>query len=98
MRITFCGGVGEVTGSRHLLEVDGTRFLLDCGLFQGHRGEALSKNRRFLFHPRDLDAVLLSHAHVDHSGALPLLVKEGYAGQILCTPATAELCRLMLLD
>ncbi len=98
MKLTFCGGVGEVTGSRHWLRAEGLSLLLDCGLFQGHRGESLDKNRRFLFKPGELDAVLLSHAHIDHSGALPLLAKQGYGKKILCTPATAELCQLMLLD
>ncbi len=98
MKLTFCGGVGEVTGSRHHIEVEGLRLLLDCGLFQGHRGEAIQKNRQFLFEPAQLDAVLLSHAHIDHSGGLPLLVKRGFERKILCTPATADLCGVMLMD
>src|SRR5437879_8419942 len=69
-RLTFYGGVGEVTGSRHLLEAGGKRVLLDCGLFQGHRRESIDKNRRFPFNPESIDAVLLSHAHIDHSGNL----------------------------
>ncbi|MCR4293960.1 MAG: MBL fold metallo-hydrolase, partial [Elusimicrobia bacterium] len=68
MRIGFHGGVGEVTGSRHLLEAEGLKVLLDCGLFQGHRKEALAKNRTIPFAPEEVDAVLLSHAHVDHCG------------------------------
>ena len=98
MKVTFYGGVGEVTGSRHLLEAEGKRVLLDCGLFQGHRGEAIEKNKRVPFDVKALDTVLLSHAHIDHSGGLPLLTKAGYKGQIRCTEATVDLCRLMLMD
>jgi metallo-beta-lactamase family protein len=98
MKISFYGGVGEVTGSRHLLEAGGQRLLLDCGLFQGHRAEALAKNKNVPFDPKSLDHVLLSHAHMDHSGALPLLTKGGYRKTIHSTEATADLCRLMLLD
>lgn len=98
IKIGFYGAAGEVTGSRHLLDVDGFKVLLDCGLFQGHRGEALEKNTNLLFEPKELDAVLLSHAHVDHCGALPVLAKRGYAGPIHCTEITAELTGLMLMD
>lgn len=98
MRLGFHGGVGEVTGSRHLLEAEGLRVLLDCGLFQGHRKEALAKNRDMPFDPASLDAVLLSHAHVDHCGSLPLLVKRGFKGLIYCTEATLEIAAIMLRD
>ncbi|MDD5303255.1 MAG: MBL fold metallo-hydrolase, partial [Elusimicrobia bacterium] len=98
MKIGFHGGVGEVTGSRHLLEAEGLKILLDCGLFQGHRKEALAKNRDMPFDPTDVDAVLLSHAHVDHCGNLPLLVKRGFAGPIYCTEATRDIAGIMLLD
>ncbi|MBI3289743.1 MAG: MBL fold metallo-hydrolase, partial [Elusimicrobia bacterium] len=98
MRIGFHGGVGEVTGSRHLLEAGGLRLLLDCGLFQGHRRESIVKNRQSPFEAKSIDAVLLSHAHVDHCGALPLLVKRGFHGPIHCTEATREITALMLLD
>lgn len=98
MRLSFYGGVGEVTGSRHLLEAEGLKVLLDCGLFQGHRAEAISKNKRIPFDAKSLDAVLLSHAHVDHCGSLPLLVKNGYAGPIHCTDATRDIAGIMLLD
>lgn len=98
MRIGFHGGVGEVTGSRHLLEVGNLRLLLDCGLFQGHRREAIAKNRECRFDPKSVNAVLLSHAHVDHCGSLPLLVKKGFAGPIHCTEATADITALMLMD
>lgn len=98
MKIGFYGGVGEVTGSRHLLEAEGLRVLLDCGLFQGHRAEALAKNKRAPFDPKTLDAVLLSHAHVDHCGNLPLLVRNGFTGSIHCTDATRDIAQVMLLD
>ncbi len=98
MKLSFHGGVGEVTGSRHLLEAGGKRVLLDCGLFQGHRREAISKNRDLPFDPRRLDAVLLSHAHIDHSGGLPILAKRGLTADIHCTPATADLLGIMLMD
>lgn len=97
-RLRFCGGAGEVTGSRHYLETDQSRVLLDCGLFQGHRRDALDKNRAFLFEPTEIDAVLLSHAHIDHSGSLPLLMKSGFNGPIYATSATRDLCSIMLPD
>ena len=98
MKITSYGGAGEVTGSKHLLEVDGARLLLDCGLFQGRRREADHKNRRFGLDPDQVQAVILSHAHIDHSGLIPLLFKKGYRGTIFTTPATRDLCAIMLLD
>jgi metallo-beta-lactamase family protein len=98
MQITFHGGAGEVTGSRYLIETEYGNVLMDCGMFQGHRGEAIEKNRRFPFSPKDLTAVLLSHAHIDHCGSLPLLVKSGFKGPIYCTNPTTELCEIMLLD
>ncbi len=98
MRLKFCGAAGEVTGSRHFLETAKTRLLLDCGLFQGHRHEAINKNREFLFPTEELNAVLLSHAHIDHSGSLPLLVKSGFRGPIYATSATRDLCGIMLPD
>ena len=98
MRITFWGAARTVTGSMHLLEVNGARILLECGLFQGRRRETYERNRNFPFDPRRLDAVILSHAHIDHSGNLPHLIKAGYQGPIYATPATAHLANLMLLD
>ncbi len=96
--LLFAGAAGEVTGSRHLLTLPGGKLLLDCGMFQGHREESDAKSRRFLFKPEEVDAVLLSHAHIDHCGTLPLLVKQGFKGPIYCTLATAELSKLLLLD
>jgi len=98
MKVTFWGAAGEVTGSRHLLESGGKRYLLDCGLNQGRRKEADRKNRELPFAASSIDAVVLSHAHIDHSGNLPTLVKNGFAGPIYSTPATIDLCNWMLRD
>lgn len=98
MKVTFWGAVRTVTGSMHELRVNGNRFLLDCGLYQGRRKEAQERNRNFPFRPQAIDAVILSHAHIDHSGNLPNLVKNGFRGPIFTTPATADLCDPMLRD
>jgi len=96
--VTFFGAVRTVTGSMHLVETPGVRLLLDCGLFQGRRAEADEINRRFPFDPASIDAVLLSHAHLDHCGNLPTLVRQGFRGRIVCTPATRDLTALILRD
>ena len=98
MKLHFLGGVREVTGSRHLLETGGISFLLDCGLFQGHREETRLKNEKFPFSPREIDALILSHAHIDHSGNIPTLVKQGFKGDIYATFATRDLSMAMLRD
>lgn len=98
MRLTFWGAAGEVTGSMHLVEVGGKRILLDCGLFQGRREEARKKNQHFPLAASDIDVVVLSHAHIDHAGRLPILRKIGYTGPIFCTPATRDLSSIMLPD
>ena len=98
MKITFLGAAGEVTGSQHLMETDTLRILLDCGFYQGHRAEAYSKNAKFHCKPRHLDAVILSHAHIDHCGNLPGLYKAGFRGPIFCTRATADVADIMLRD
>ncbi|CAN5868500.1 MBL fold metallo-hydrolase [soil metagenome] len=98
LRLSFYGAAGQVTGSMHLLEAAGGRFLLDAGLFQGRRSETHDANLRLPFDPRRLDGVVLSHAHIDHSGRLPLLVREGFHGPIHTTPATRDLCAVMLPD
>ncbi|MBI1722694.1 MAG: MBL fold metallo-hydrolase [Gemmatimonadetes bacterium] len=98
MRLTFHGAAGEVTGSMHLVEVGGKRILLDCGLFQGRREEARNKNQHFPLAASDIDVVVLSHAHIDHAGRLPILTKIGYTGPIFCTPATRDLSAIMLPD
>ena len=98
MKLTFYGAARTVTGSMHLLEVNQHKILLDCGLFQGKRKESYKRNRNFPFSPEDLDAVILSHAHIDHSGNLPNLVKQGFQGPIYTTHATSHLDNIMLLD
>lgn len=98
MKLTFHGAAGTTTGSQHLLEVNGRRILLDCGLYQGHRKDAFERNRHFPFDPKTLEVVVLSHAHIDHSGNLPNLVKQGYEGNIFATDATRDLCSVMLPD
>ncbi|MFA7693784.1 MAG: MBL fold metallo-hydrolase [Candidatus Hydrogenedentes bacterium] len=98
MKITSFGAAGGVTGSKHLLEINGYRILLDCGMFQGRREEAARKNRSFPFSVDKLHAVVLSHAHIDHTGTVPMLHKHGYNGRIYTTPATLDLCGVMLLD
>jgi metallo-beta-lactamase family protein len=97
-RITFWGGAGQVTGSMHLLEAAGARILLDSGLFQGRRAETHALNARLPFDARRIDSVVLSHAHIDHSGRLPLLVRHGFHGPVYATPATRDLCAVMLAD
>lgn len=98
MTVTFEGAAGGVTGSLHRLTVSGRQFLLDCGMFQGRRKEAEQRNRDFPFDPAGIEAVFLSHAHIDHSGRLPLLVKNGFRGPVYATPATIDLCKAMLRD
>ena len=98
MKITFLGAASEVTGSQHLIETDSARILLDCGLFQGHREECRIKNQHFKCDPKNLDALVLSHAHIDHSGNLPGLYKAGFRGPIFCTDPTADITAIMLRD
>jgi metallo-beta-lactamase family protein len=96
--LLFHGATGEVTGSLHMIRVDDKWVALDCGLFQGRRAEAEEKNRQWPVPPKEISAVLLSHAHIDHSGRLPRLVRDGFGGTIYCTSATRDLCAIMLLD
>ncbi len=96
--IMFHGAVGEVTGSMHLVRVDGRWVALDCGMFQGKRADAEEKNRTWAVRPKELAAVVLSHAHIDHTGRLPLLVRDGFDGPVYATPATRDLCAIMLPD
>ncbi len=98
MRITFWGAARTVTGSMHLLEVNGTRILLDCGLFQGRRQESFRRNRNLPFDAGQVDTMVLSHAHIDHSGNIPNLIKSGFQGNIYATFATRDLCSIMLRD
>ncbi|MFZ4519834.1 MAG: MBL fold metallo-hydrolase RNA specificity domain-containing protein [Microthrixaceae bacterium] len=98
MRITFWGAAGTVTGSRFLVETAGARVLVDCGMFQGVKAIRSRNWDPFPVDPASLDAVVLTHAHVDHSGFLPALVRDGFSGRIWCTPGTAALCRILLPD
>lgn len=99
MKITFAGATDTVTGSKHIITTeDGQNILLDCGLYQGRSTDTDFRNRNFSFDPASIDVVILSHAHIDHSGNLPLLVKKGFTGKIFCTPGTFDLCVILLKD
>ncbi|MGH7828936.1 MAG: MBL fold metallo-hydrolase, partial [Candidatus Binatia bacterium] len=100
LRLLFLGGVRTVTGSMHVLEMKGYRLLLECGLFQGHRRESIERNRNlpFPFDVKGINAAVLSHAHIDHAGNFPTLSKKGFEGNIFSTPATRDLCSVMLMD
>ena len=98
MKIRFCGAAEGVTGSCHHVTTEKSSFLLDCGMFQGNKANAARNKEAFPFDVKDIEFVILSHAHVDHCGRLPLLVKRGYDGPIYCTDATADLLEIMLLD
>lgn len=99
MKIAFHGAARMVTGSKHLLTLtNGKKYLLDCGMFQGMGKETNQLNREFGFDPKEVDHVILSHAHIDHSGLLPKLVKDGYRGKIFCTPATRDLAAILMED
>lgn len=98
MKLSFHGAARSVTGSRHLIETSTSRVLLDCGMFQGRREEAARQNRELGFEPKSLSAVLLSHAHIDHSGALPVLARHGFSGKVHLTRASADLAVIILQD
>ena len=98
MFIQVCGAAREVTGSSYVVAVANTRFLVDCGMFQGGSPESMQNFEPFCFDPKTIDFVVLTHAHIDHSGRLPRLVKGGYDGPIYATPATCDLAEIMLLD
>jgi metallo-beta-lactamase family protein len=98
LKLSFLGAVGTVTGSKYLVEAGRGRVLVDCGLFQGFKSLRLKNWERFPVEPRSIETVVLTHAHIDHSGALPLLVKQGFTGRIVCSQATADLCEILLPD
>lgn len=98
MRVQFFGAAQTVTGSQHLLSINGKKILLDCGLYQGKRKDAFEINRKIPYNPIDVDVVVLSHAHIDHTGNIPNLVKHGFDGKIFATAATVDLCQIMLRD
>jgi metallo-beta-lactamase family protein len=98
MRITFLGAVGTVTGSKFLVESEGTRLLVDCGLYQGLKQLRLRNWIPLELEPDGLDAVLLTHAHIDHSGYLPAVIRDGFSGPVFCTPPTRALCEILLPD
>lgn len=98
MKVTFYGAAREVTGTQHMLNVGDKNILLDCGLFQGHRQKSRQKNCELLYDPKDIDHMVLSHAHLDHSGRIPYIVKNGFEGDIYCTFATRDLSKAMLED
>lgn len=98
MKLSFLGAAGTVTGSKYLVEHEGRKLLVDCGLFQGYKQLRLMNWDALPFEPRDVDAVVLTHSHLDHSGALPLLVKRGFRGTVFATPSAIELCKLLLTD
>lgn len=98
MKITFLGATKTVTGSKYLIEYNNSRILIDCGLFQGHKELRLRNWENFPINPSSIDAIILTHAHLDHSGYIPLLVKKGFTGKIYCSEATFDLCRILLPD
>jgi len=98
MKLTFFGAAQRTTGSKYLLEVNGHRLLLECGMYQGHRDKSVEYNTKLPFDPATVSTMVLSHAHIDHSGIIPVLCRDGFRGPIHCTDATADLCNYMLLD
>ncbi|RPH52945.1 MAG: MBL fold metallo-hydrolase [Desulfobacteraceae bacterium] len=98
MQVTFYGAAREVTGSMHLISANADKILLDCGMFQGRRKDTEEKNKSFPFDPKSILNTILSHAHIDHSGRIPLLTKNGFTGRVICTRATADACAYLLLD
>jgi metallo-beta-lactamase family protein len=98
MKLTFFGATRTVTGSKYLLQANGRNILIECGMYQGHRADWLERNTHLPFDSSQIDVMLLSHAHIDHSGIIPVLGRSGFRGRILCTDATVDLCRVMLMD
>jgi len=99
MKIQFLGAAREVTGSKHLITTqNGKKILLDCGMYQGKGLETDAMNRDLGFNPSEIDFLLLSHAHIDHAGLIPYIYKHGFAGSVICTHATRDLCAILLTD
>src|SRR5439155_5717885 len=98
MHLTFLGATGSVTGAKYLLEIGGRRILIDCGLFQGFKQLRLRNWEPLPISPRNIDVVVLTHAHLDHTGYLPLLVRNGFGGRVICTSGTRDLCNILLPD
>ena len=99
MEVKFIGAAQEVTGSKHLITLEsGKKILLDCGMFQGKGRETDSMNRNLGFDPQEIDHIILTHAHIDHSGLIPYAYKLGFRGSVICTNATRDLCDIMLAD
>jgi metallo-beta-lactamase family protein len=98
MKLQFHGAARTVTGSQHLISVNGKKILLDCGLYQGSRKQTFERNQHLPFNAAEIDVLILSHAHIDHSGNIPNLVKSGFTGDIICTYASRDLCAIMLRD
>ena len=98
MKITFLGGVEEVTGSRYLIEQENIKILVDCGMFQGPREIAQRNLEPFPVDPKSINAIVLTHAHIDHTGYIPAFVKNGFRGKIYCSKGTYALCSLLLVD
>ena len=98
MKITFLGATGTVTGSKYLIEENGKKILIDCGLFQGLKELRLRNWAKFPIDPKEIHSIILTHAHIDHSGYIPRIIKEGFNGRIICTPGTFDLCRILLPD
>lgn len=98
MKVHFLGATGEVTGSNFLIETESHKFLIDCGMFQGPAPILALNSEAFAYKPSEIDFVILTHAHIDHSGRLPLLVKRGYHNRIYCTRPTADLADILLKD
>ena len=98
IKVFSLGAAGEVTGSKHVFEVDGRFYMIDCGAFQGKRKESDEKNRQFDFDMERLESVILTHGHLDHCGLLPVLTKKGYTGNIYATPATRDIANLVMMD
>ena len=98
MKITFLGAAKTVTGSNHLVEAAGKKFLVDCGMYQGKITEEYDNSDSFNYDVKDIDFMLLTHAHIDHSGRIPKLYNEGYRNPIYATKATCDLCKIMLPD